>query len=611
MRLFRWSVAGVLCAAISGSAWAGLAAGVIALASGSSMAQESPASRIKDLTCVPTRLVWIRGSDGKGAAFGPTEQYREPVYRVVALDTEDGGRERILVSDPDTHSRPLITPSGQRVLWSDMEGNISIIDWNGRNRKVLLPRLGFACGVGVAEDPPGTEWVYVGEGRASEGFNAIFRYQIDNPQKKEVVWDKSPSIDSWGFTRDGKSGASRFPSYVGSVTLPNGELKLVGQIGCTPGLSGDGSMVSHMQVITHAGVYIYDRDGSNRRFIDFRQGPPSEGLGPGEFWWTQFAHYDSRFITFAGPFQKLAGFTGNIYFCQLNDRRDAFTTWVRVTNDGQVNTHPYAWLAPPGDIFLDAAVSPNMSGEAKEPMTVAIRNEGDKNWKGEVTVTAPEGWNVDPPRAACQVSPGAKQAMSFRLIPPAAVRNGKATFTALLKNLAGKPVSRVSATTLISPSSAAFVKQDAKTQGNWKGVYGAGGYSVLGDKTDLKFASITAVNNVPATWNNNTTDVRGLLKADGGDRLASCWAGQSFTVDVSLTDKKERQVALYWLDWDATNRTQTIEVLDPATDSVLDTRTISDFREGRYLVWKIKGRVIFKITLDKGPNAVLSGLFFD
>ena len=44
---------------------------------------------------------------------------------------------------------------------------------------------------------------------------------------------------------------------------------------------------------------------------------------------------------------------------------------------------------------------------------------------------------------------------------------------------------------------------------------------------------------------------------------------------------------------------------------MLDTKTISSFSTGVYLEWAVSGNVMIKVTNLAGPNAVLSGLFFD
>ena len=82
------------------------------------------------------------------------------------------------------------------------------------------------------------------------------------------------------------------------------------------------------------------------------------------------------------------------------------------------------------------------------------------------------------------------------------------------------------------------------------------------------------------------------------------------SVNVNLTDANTHSVALYFLDWDNAGRAERVDVLDVSTHAVLDTRTISAFQTGEYLVWNLTGSVTFRITLTGGPNAVLSGIFF-
>jgi len=115
------------------------------------------------------------------------------------------------------------------------------------------------------------------------------------------------------------------------------------------------------------------------------------------------------------------------------------------------------------------------------------------------------------------------------------------------------------------------------------------------------------------TWAAGTSDPRALLTGPGAtDRVASTWYSSSpFTVDVNLTDGRAHRMSLYLLDWDSTQRSERIDVIDPATGNVLDSQTASSFHGGEYLSWALSGHVVLRITPLSGMNAVLSGLFFD
>lgn len=162
-------------------------------------------------------------------------------------------------------------------------------------------------------------------------------------------------------------------------------------------------------------------------------------------------------------------------------------------------------------------------------------------------------------------------------------------------------------------ASATFVRNDAVTQGNWKGIYGADGAAVIGDvMTYPGYVGVKANAYELWTWNALTTDARGLHRASAAGRLAASWySATAFTLELDFVDGRAHQVALYLLDWDAIGRSQRIDVRDAATNALLDSRTVSGFNGGRYLVYSLRGRVRVEVIRTAGRNAVLSGVFFD
>ncbi len=164
-----------------------------------------------------------------------------------------------------------------------------------------------------------------------------------------------------------------------------------------------------------------------------------------------------------------------------------------------------------------------------------------------------------------------------------------------------------------SITTATFLKTDSTTQGSWKGMYGSDGSVIHGDSTTYpSYAQATVTADGPSLWAASTTDIRGLQKSVATDRIASAWYGwTSITIDLNLTDGNPHQVALYFVDWDSGGaRGERVDVLDPSTNSVLDTRSINGFQGGQYLVWNLKGHVTLKVTRTAGANAVVSGIFF-
>ena len=161
-------------------------------------------------------------------------------------------------------------------------------------------------------------------------------------------------------------------------------------------------------------------------------------------------------------------------------------------------------------------------------------------------------------------------------------------------------------------ATATFISTDTTTQGNWRGHYGADGYSVFSDSTSYPaYVLVSPTGKSDYVWAARPdTEVRALQRAATG-RIAACWYGQGFNIDVNLTDAASHQVTLYLLDWDNGGRVTRVEVLDAASQLVLSTQTVSSYTAGKYLSWSVRGHVVLRVTSQGGANAVVSGLFFD
>ena len=165
----------------------------------------------------------------------------------------------------------------------------------------------------------------------------------------------------------------------------------------------------------------------------------------------------------------------------------------------------------------------------------------------------------------------------------------------------------------MSVPTVSFIKQDTTTQGTWIKTYGAQGYDVIGNASNLpSYATITATGQSSTTWAASTTDTRGLQTAGGSGRIAACWdSATSFTVNLNLTDSQLHDMELYFVDWDSTSRSETVKISNASTGAVLDTETVSSFHSGVYLDYAVCGDINITMTHVAGANAVLSGLFLD
>ncbi len=148
-----------------------------------------------------------------------------------------------------------------------------------------------------------------------------------------------------------------------------------------------------------------------------------------------------------------------------------------------------------------------------------------------------------------------------------------------------------------TPAAATFESEDTNTQGNWQGIYGSDGYNIIGNQSMYPvYAAVTTSNATTFDWNSSTGDVRALQDAGSTgptNRIAGCWysSNGSFTVNINLADGITHDVSIYADDWDNLGRSERVDIIDPSTGTVLDSRTISSFAGGVYLTWELQGNL--------------------
>ncbi|GEM_PF-1400155 len=190
-----------------------------------------------------------------------------------------------------------------------------------------------------------------------------------------------------------------------------------------------------------------------------------------------------------------------------------------------------------------------------------------------------------------------------------------------------------------APATAQYIATDTYTSGNWCDVYGASGYGHLPYAIDPEYPDETlvkpdyyalllpeygypdgvAIESFGKTiynWTTSTADTRALVKVCDQDPIArwlGCYySGSDFTLDLD-TGGEGYQVAFYVVDWDKRARSQNIEIFDyyRQTSIAGTLRSVTDFINGKYLIYNLKGRVLIQFTRTGNENAVLSGIFFD
>ena len=126
---------------------------------------------------------------------------------------------------------------------------------------------------------------------------------------------------------------------------------------------------------------------------------------------------------------------------------------------------------------------------------------------------------------------------------------------------------------------------------------------------------MTTANNLSYTWAASTTDTRALKKASNPtDRIAATWwSATQFDLTFNFTDGQVHQLAIHTMNWDNFGRSEQFEVYDAVTGALLDTRNVTSFVNGSYLVWQVKGQVKVRVknVAAANSNAVLGAFFID
>src|SRR5581483_3936679 len=279
-------------------------------------------------------------------------------------------------------------------------------------------------------------------------------------------------------------------------------------------------------------------------------------------------------------------------------------------------TNPNANAVISGVFFESSLI-----GVAVTPQGASLSGGQTQQYTAQVTGTPNKAvtWTISNASNPGNPAPGTISSSGLYTAPAsvASAVNLTVTATSAADNVTvGTATLSLTAGTVSSGATATFAGTDTTTQGSWIGTYGGDGYSIPNGTQSLpSYATLTLSGQSSYTWAASTTDVRALQNPGGSGRMASLWySAPSFTLDVNLKDGNTHQVALYALDWDGYQggRAEQIKVLDSSTNIVLDTRNVTGFQNGQYVLWNISGHVKIVITATKAnSNAAVSGIFFE
>jgi hypothetical protein len=309
----------------------------------------------------------------------------------MGYDSNDGRGERPILAKPANYAKPLITPTGRRVVFSNhIQGSVFVVNWDGSGLRELGE--GFALATWI--DPhTKREWAYVGMDPSPDPttFGNVTRHQLDRWDQSEVVWDRRRvSEDTFQVSTDGRRAGGLFPwPAAGVVELPKGAWRRVGR-GCWTSLAGGDSSLFWYFDGAHRNLTMVDLDRNERWQVNINNAPGVEGYEIYHPRWTNHP----RFLTMTGPYTvgteankiRGGGQQVEIYLGKFASDFTAVESWVKVTNNERADFYPDAWVEPseqpPAQVARDIEPGP------KSPSTTT--KSGDRLVvEARVLVSAP------------------------------------------------------------------------------------------------------------------------------------------------------------------------------------------------------------------------------
>ena len=303
-----------------------------------------PGAELYALTGAHTRAVWVQGDGSDPRATG--EQ-----LVLMGFDTHDGKGERPILGEPRSYVKPLLTPSGTRVLYSSRAipgpPEVFIVNFDGTELRKLAD--GFALDV-WSNPADGSEWVYVGTDNKDYDFATVTRFPIDAPEAREVVWNKTVvGMDGFRVSADGRyaSGLCPWPDAV-IAELPNGSMTKLGE-GCWTSLTTARGPLFWYFDGAHRNLTMVDVDTGARWMVNINH---AEGFDGAEVFHPRWTNHP-RFLTISGPYNqggpnqaRTGGKQVEVYVGRFSEDFSRVEAWTRVTKNPGGDSYPDVWIDP-------------------------------------------------------------------------------------------------------------------------------------------------------------------------------------------------------------------------------------------------------------------------
>ncbi len=314
---------------------------------------------LRELSKNHSKVVWVRDFSGKDRHSNSNENKS----KIVGFDSKEG-KERIIVDKLDGYTKPLFTPDGKRVVFTNRrDKNIYIVNWDGTNLRKLVKGSVADVWQNPVDD---MIWVYY---QTDFGQKApLYRMPIDKEGKPELVWNTTElDIDNFQLSRDGKYASGLFPWPKGGVAnLETKDWELLGN-GCWTSLSPDDSKIFWIFDGSHRNVYI-SSDNGGKWMVPIGNAPGINGFEVYHPRWSN----SPEIISISGPYVGKGGQPGGnriregytkveIYVGKFSADYKSIEAWMQITKNDVGDYFPDVWVKGGEKIDIPSTISKDIN----------------------------------------------------------------------------------------------------------------------------------------------------------------------------------------------------------------------------------------------------------
>lgn len=302
---------------------------------------------LRDFTGAQTRVVWVQDQGSANSDTLATGQR----LKLMGLDSSDGRGERAILGELRNYAKPLLSPDGQHVVFSDQQTQkFYVVNWDGSGRKLL----GEGLAVDVWRDPlDGVDWVYAAT-RVGKPENVTYRnlrrVKLTEPKTSQKVWDATDvGCDNFQLAADGIRAAGEFPWPNGGVAdLSRKTWKKLNE-GCWASIAPDNSGVSWVFDGPHRNLQFHRPDQTEGWKVNVNSAPRIEGAEVFHPRWSNHV----RFFAMTGPYNVKGKFNVisgggpqvEVYLGRFSPGWQSVEAWHQVTDNARGDFYPDVWIA--------------------------------------------------------------------------------------------------------------------------------------------------------------------------------------------------------------------------------------------------------------------------